>query len=149
MSVRNRHNSVKCSTYGKHMIFTWFFFHTVSTVNIWNPRLNWTIKEDGFSVSRIRSGSGLLVCKSYSPYRGTRIEVWKLEIPPSLLRTRTFEDHPMFIWKVDERFIVVVSCSRFLNPKKALTLLFISTETLEIFTSLTAMNYKYNLYQSD
>ena len=130
-------------THDIHLVF----FHTVSTVNIWNPRFNWTIKKDG--VSQIRSGSGLLVCKSYSPYRGTRIEVWKLEIPPSLLRTRTFEDHPMFIWKVDERFIVVVSCSRFLNPKKALTLLFISTETLEIFTSLTAMNYKYNLYQSD
>ena len=26
MSVRNRHNSVMCSTYGKHVIFTWFFF---------------------------------------------------------------------------------------------------------------------------
>ena len=34
MSVRNRHNSVKCSTYGKHLIFTWIFFIRASPLRI-------------------------------------------------------------------------------------------------------------------
>jgi hypothetical protein len=72
------------------------------------------------------------------------IEVWINEMrnPPTLLRTRTCEDRLWTILKVDERFIVAVSHLRELNPEKAVTLFFISTETLGLFTSLSAMNYE-------
>ena len=109
---------------------------TVTTVNISNPKFN--------CVSEICSGNGLIVCESYSRNRGTRIEVWKMGNPPTLLRTRTFEDRDWTIFKVDKRFIVANDFHH-----RAETFLFISTETLEEFTSLSAMNYKCYLYESD
>ena len=126
--------------------------NTVRTVNISNPKFNWTIKiedgdDEGFSVGEICSGSGLIVCESHSRNRGTRIEVWKMGNPPTLLRTRTCENRNLSIWKVDERFILAVICLREFNHEKAITFFFISTETLEVLTSLSAMNYECNLYE--
>jgi hypothetical protein len=120
------------------------FSHTGSTVSIWNPKFNWTIKEKENDFGSICSGSGLLVYESHSRDRGQRIEVWKMGNPPTLLRTRTFEDRQWKILKVDERFIVASeSCY------KPQTLFFISTETLQEFTSLKAMNYECYLHEGE
>ena len=96
---------------------------TGSTVNISNPKFNWTIneEEDDFNSRQICPGGQLVICYSSSRNRGTRIEVWKMGNPPTLLRARTCEDHDLFIGKVDERFMVAVSYSRELNPEKAVT----------------------------
>ena len=120
--------------------------NTVRTVNISNPKFNWTIKiedgdDEGFSVSEIRSGSGLIVCESYSRNRGTRIEVWKMGNPPTLLRNRIFGDPNLHILKADERFIL----ARFAHQSDLLY--FISTETLDVFTSVSERNYQCNLYE--
>ena len=114
---------------------------TVGTVYIWNPKFNWTIneEEDGFIVSQISCGSGLIVCYYTFRNREERIEVWKMGNPPTLLRTLTCEVRNLRILKVDKRFIV----ARFADQSKLLC--FISTETLEVFTS--EMNYQRNLYE--
>ena len=77
------------------------------TVNIWNPKFNWTIKEeDGFSARQISCGSELIVCYSRSLNREQRIEVWKMGNPPILLRTRRCQNRYLYIKNVDEQFIV-------------------------------------------
>ena len=113
---------------------------TVGTVNIWNPKFNWTIneEEDGFIVSQISCGSGLIVCYYTFRNREERIEVWKMGNPPTLLRTLTCEDRNLRILNVDERFIV----ARFADESD---LYFIFTETLKVFTTLSEMNYQCNL----
>jgi hypothetical protein len=122
---------------------------TGRTVNIWNPNFNLTIDEgdDCFNARDISSGGGLIVCHSTCLDERERIEVWKMGNPPTLLRTRIYEDRHLYIWKVDERFIVAVSCVRECILKNAVTLFFISTETLEVVTSLSAMNYECYLHE--
>ena len=118
-------------------------------VHIWNPKINWLINEEekGFNARQICCGNELMACHSTCLNGGERIEVWKMGNPPTLLRTRTFEDRKFFISNVDERFIVAVNQSSHETHKKAVTLHFISTETLEVFTSLSAMNYECYLYE--
>ena len=61
------------------------------TVDIWNPKFNWTIneEEDGLVFRQMLcSGSGLIVCSSTYLDDRERIEVWKMGNPPILLRTR-------------------------------------------------------------
>ncbi len=60
-----------------------------------------------------------------------------------MLRTRIFENRDWTILKVDERFTVANE----FHHKKAKTLFFISTENLQEFTSLSAMNYECYLYE--
>ena len=75
------------------ILVRWDYKNTGRTVIIWNPKFNWTIneEEDYFCVRQICCGSGLILCESDSSNRGTRIVVWKMGNPPTLLRTRTFE----------------------------------------------------------
>ena len=111
-----------------------------STVDIWNPKMNWTInaEEDGFYVGQIFSGSGLILCVSGASCWRKRLQVWKMGNPPTLLRSRIFEDFKWTIFQMDQQFIVA---SQFYG-EKCVTLCFVSTETLEVVTSLSAMYCK-------
>jgi hypothetical protein len=112
-----------------------------NTVNISNPKFHWIVnEEDGFSARQISCGSELIVCYSTSRHREERIEVWKMGNPPTLLRTRTSEYRKLRILKVDERFIV----ASFAHKSD---LYFISTETLEVFTSVSVRDYQCDLYE--
>ena len=90
------------------------------------PNLTVNEDHDGFSVSQIRSGSGLVVCESYSRNKGERIELWQMRNPPTFLRSRTCENRSWTILKMDERFTVA---SEF--HQRAETFFFISTQTRE------------------
>jgi hypothetical protein len=118
-------------------------------INIWNPKFSWTINEEGDDSEldkTLCSTSGLIVRYSTSLDRGDRIEVWEMGNAPTLLRSRVFEAHRhLHIRKVDERFIVADRNFIDLTSKNAETLFFISTETLEVVTSLSAMNYECHL----
>jgi hypothetical protein len=95
-------------------------------------------REDDFRLCDFVFGSKLFVVNSHNEnFNSERIEIWKLENPPISLIERTFEDRNLRISKVDERFIVAEEDE---EPK---TLYFISTETLEVFTSLSVKKSKY------
>ena len=68
-----------------------------------------------------------------------RIRIWKVGHAPMLLKDLTFEFRERCTINVDERFIVVGQS--FIECKFG-TLYFYSTETLEVFTSLSAMDYQ-------
>jgi hypothetical protein len=115
-------------------------------VNVWNPKFSWTIteEEDDLELRKtLCSASGLILRYFSSLDRGDRVEVWKTGNAPTLLRSRTFEAKRLLhIRQVDDRFIVAESYFIDLTHKNAVTLTFISTETLEVVASLSAMNYE-------
>ena len=133
---------------GNGMLLRW---DTTNTTNICNPKFNWNIDDqhEDFIAGTISYGSGLLVGESLLGNREQRVEVWKICNPPILLRTRKCGLGHLYIWEVDERFFVAHRQLREFNPEKAVTWFFISTETLEVFTSVSAMNYECNLYESE
>jgi hypothetical protein len=122
------------------------------TVEIWNPKFNLTLtnaehNDSGFGT--ICSGSGLLVRLDslHDLDKRRRMELWKMGNPPTLLRTRTFEDRELEIFKVDQRFIVAGNYFREFCQKKVKSLFFLSTETLEVVGSLSAKNYDCYVYE--
>ena len=111
-------------------------------VEIRDPRNHWTINvmnEKNVGIRQICFGSELLVC--YSAYAGNqdRIRIWRVGNPSTLLHDRTFEDRNMGILKVDEQFIVGETEDLELF---ALTLHFISIETLEEIRSLSVKSHR-------
>jgi F-box-like len=126
---------------------------TGSVLEVRSPQNNWIInvrneEEDGFRIRQMSFGSELLVCYSEGVNNRDRIRIWKMGNPSTLLKTSTCEDRQLIILKVDQQFIVArvlhVSWSM-AYPKE--TLYFISTETLDVFTSLNIIRdckYEYN-----
>jgi hypothetical protein len=119
------------------------------SVEIRDPKNKWIANvrsEENFDFRQISIGSELLVC--YSAYAGNRdrIKIWKVHFPdfsmgnPSTsLHDRSFEDRQLRILKVDEQFIVGETENLELL---ALTLHFISSETLEGIRSLSVKSYR-------
>ena len=70
-----------------------------------------------------------------------RMRIWKMGNPPTLLHDRTGEDCKWDIYKVDEQFIVT-RCGQYRPIFQ--TLYFISTETLQVITSLSVIHTKYD-----
>ena len=94
-------------------------------------------REDDFMLCDFVFGSKLFVVYSHNENSTSeRIKIWKLENPPILLNDRTFSQfRDLEIFKVDERFIVARTISR--------TMYFISSETLEVLTSLSVQPCRY------
>jgi F-box-like len=112
-----------------------------STVENLDPKNHWTInlmneEDTGFRVRQLSSGSNLFVCYSACVNERERFKIWKLGNPPTLLRTRTFEDRHLYILEVDERFIVAKQATQE-------ALYFFSTETLEELKYVSLRDYKY------
>ena len=112
------------------------------SVEIRAPQNNWHVNvrnQENFDVRQIFFGSDLFVC--YSAYAGNqdRIRIWRVGNPSTLLHDRTFEDRNMRILKVDEQFIVGETENLELF---ALTLHFISIETLEEIRSLSVKSHR-------
>jgi F-box-like len=123
------------------MLVSWDVRNTGNfTVETCDPKNNWIIdvvnEEEGFYDHEIAFGSKLLVC--YSAGVNSRIRIWKLENPPTLLHDRNFGNRDLRIWEVDEQFIVANY-----YPPKGETFSFISTETLEEVRTLSLMNCNY------
>jgi len=83
-------------------------------------------------------GSNVLV-EQRSEGGSERIRIWKMGHPPILLQDFTSEFPDCCTFKVDEQFIVIGQCYRWWESE---TLYFYSTETLEVFTSLSAKKYR-------
>jgi F-box-like len=143
----------------KEMLVLWTDFRTRSAVEVRDPKSHWTVnvtnEEWPYSDEhQISFGSKLLVCYSTSRDNQKGFRIWKIGNPPTLLRTRICEDHKWEILKVDDQFIVVRHFVLQELEAKPRPLYFISTETLDIFTSLSVMRdykYEYNrglLFQS-
>ena len=85
------------------------------TVKIWNPKMNWILNEvpggsSPFSSRQVFPAGELVVCYSYSRNSRERFEVWNMENPPTLLRSRICDDRMWTISEVDNQFIVRSQC---------------------------------------
>jgi hypothetical protein len=124
---------------------------TRSVVEVRDPKNNWTVTvmnedENVFHFCQMAFGSKLLVQYYHLDSDRERMKIWKLGNPSILLHDRICEsDRNLEILKVDKQFIV----ARAYYYWKPMTdiLYFISTETLDVFTSLSVMRnceYEYN-----
>ena len=123
---------------------------TRSVVEIRDPKNNWTVNvmnedENVFHFCQMSFGSKLLVQYYRLDCDRERMRIWKLGNPSILLHDRTCEDRNFEILKVDKQFIVARTYYH-LKPMVDI-LYFISTETVDVFTSLSVLHnceYEYN-----
>ena len=119
--------------------------HDSGKLEIADPDNHWVVKVldeeagergDDLDDRSFAYGSNVLVEHRWEG-DSERIRIWKVGHAPMLLKDLTFEFRERCTINVDERFIVVGQS--FIECKFG-TLYFYSTETLEVFTSLSAMD---------
>jgi F-box-like len=101
-------------------------------VDVWN--------DEEFDRRQISFASGRLFQYSSDKNSGLeRIRVWKMGHPSTLIHDCTFKNRNLFILKVDEQFIVATENGQKVDKPVH----FISTESLEVFTSLNLNGFKW------
>ena len=116
-----------------------FFYrhdHYLGNLEVWSRKKRWAVNVwDGLDEGEqykldVKFGSKFLV--TYCRCKGSdreRMKIWKMGNLPVLLHDRTFKFRSFYLWKVDERFIVLY--------KLDVTFCFISTETFEEVRSVS------------